>query len=64
MNRFKDYDIKFVEHPSFDELHYKDEILARVSKNGKVIYTYHSNMLQFKEGTEILRLLKKGKVER
>lgn len=64
MNRFKDYDIELVEYPSYNELHYKDEILARVSKNGKIVYTYHSNMLRFKEGTEILRLLKKGKVER
>ena len=64
MNRFKDYDVKLVEYPSYDELYYKGETLAKVAKNGKVIYTYHSNMLQFKEGTELLRLLKKGKVER
>ena len=64
MNRFKDYDVKLVEYPSFDELWYKETILAKVAKNGKVVYTYRSNMLTFEEGTYILRLLRKGKVEK
>lgn len=63
MNRFKYYDVQLVEYPNFNELWYKGNILAKLAKNGKVMHTYRTNMLEFKEGTEILRLLRKGKVE-
>ena len=63
MNRFKDYDVKLTKFASFNRLSYKGVALADVAQNGKVNYTFHSNMLKFKEGTDILRLLKKGKIE-
>lgn len=63
MKRFKDYDVTLTKFASFNRLSYKGLALADVSQNGKINYTFHSNMLKFKEGTDILRLLKKGKIE-
>lgn len=63
MKRFKDYDVKLTKFASFNRLSHKGLALADVAQNGKVKYTFHSNMLKFKEGTDILRLLKKGKIE-
>ena len=63
MKRCKDYDVTLTRFASFNRLSYKDSALANVAQNGKVIYTYHTNVLKYDEGTDILRLLKKGKIE-
>ena len=63
MKRFKDYDVKLTKFASFNRLSYKGVALADVAQNGKVNYAFRSNMLKFKEGTDILRLLKRGKIE-
>ena len=63
MKRFKDYDVTLTKFASFNRLSYKGLALADVSQNGKVNYTYHTNVLKYDEGKELLRLLKKGKIE-
>ena len=63
MKRFKGYNVKVTRFASFIRLSYEGLALADVAQNGKVNYIFHSNMLKFKEGSDILRLLKKGKIE-
>ena len=63
MKRFKGYDVTVTKFASFNRLSYKGVALANVSQNGKVIYTYYTNLLKYDEGTELLRLLEEGKIE-
>ena len=63
MKRFKDYNVTLTKFASFNRLSYKGLALADVAQNGKVNYAYHTNVLKYDEGKELLRLLKKGKIE-